>query len=112
LHDARTPIVAPDSGSGDPRADLVGRWAERHGTEAARRLAAAEDLADAVAAEIVPANTRDTYAKAWRVWERFTAATALPTGEDSRGALVAFVTWMLREGRTGGWDDTAAQCLT
>ncbi|MDH6229392.1 tyrosine-type recombinase/integrase [Streptomyces sp. MJP52] len=100
MHDARTPIVAPAGGSGDPRADLVGRWAARHGIEAARRLAAAEDLADAVAAEIVPANTRDTYAKAWRVWERFCAATGLPAGEASRGALVAFVTWMLREGRT------------
>jgi hypothetical protein len=56
VNDARTPIVAPAGGPGDPRADLVGRWAERHGIEAARRLAQAEDLADAVAAEIVPAN--------------------------------------------------------
>jgi integrase len=68
--------------------------------DAAHRLAAAEDLADAVAQEITPANTLDTYAKSWHVWERFTAEQRLPLLEGSRGALVAFVTWMLREGRS------------
>lgn len=38
-----------------------------HGVDAARWLAEAEDLADAVAAEITPDNTTDTYAKSWRV---------------------------------------------
>ncbi|MFI1285178.1 hypothetical protein ACH4U5_31220 [Streptomyces sp. NPDC020858] len=32
------------------RLALIERWAERHGVDAARRLAEAEDLADAVAA--------------------------------------------------------------
>jgi integrase len=81
------------------REQLLARWAARHGVAAARRLAEAEDLADAVDAEITPTNTTDTYAKAWRVWERFTAAQGLPLLEGSRGALVAFVTWMLREGQ-------------
>ncbi|MFF1779873.1 hypothetical protein [Streptomyces virginiae] len=45
----------------DERLVLIERWAERHGIDAARRLAAAEDLADAVAAEITPDNTTDTY---------------------------------------------------
>jgi len=81
------------------RTALVEQWAARHGVEAAARLAQAEDLADAVAAEIRPANTEDTYTKSWRVWERFCAATGLPELESSRGALVAFVTWMLREGQ-------------
>ncbi|MFJ4493314.1 hypothetical protein [Streptomyces diastaticus] len=67
--------------------------------EAARRLAEAEDLADAVAAEITPDNT---YRKSWRVWTRFCAATRLPELEATRGALVAFVTWMLREGQQNG----------
>lgn len=84
------------------RLALVERWAERHGVDAARRLAEAEDLADAVAAEITPDNTLDTYAKSWRVWNRFCAATGLPEREGSRGALVAFVTWMLREGQQNG----------
>ncbi|MFG3208083.1 integrase [Streptomyces sp. NPDC048192] len=81
---------------------LLERWAERHGIAAARRLAEAEDLADAVAAEITPDNTVDTYAKSWRVWRRFCAAAGLPELEGSRGALVAFVTWMLREGQQNG----------
>lgn len=84
------------------RQALIERWAERHGIDAARRLAEAEDLADAVAAEITPDNTVDTYAKSWRVWTRFCTATGLPELEGSRGALVAFVTWMLREGRQNG----------
>ncbi|MFC8956159.1 integrase [Streptomyces sp. NPDC057101] len=81
---------------------LVERWAERHGIDAARRLAEAEDLADAVAAEITPDNTTDTYGKSWRVWQRFCAAASLPEAEGSRGALVAFVAWMLREGQQNG----------
>ncbi|KPI32868.1 hypothetical protein OV450_6898 [Actinobacteria bacterium OV450] len=44
------------------------------------------DLADAVAAEITPDNTLDTYAKSWRVWTRFCAATDLPQLEGSRGS--------------------------
>jgi integrase len=88
--------------AGDERAALLQRWAARHGAQAALRLAEAEDLADAVAREITPANTTDTYAKSWRVWTRFCAATGLPELEASRGALVAFVTWMLREGQTTG----------
>ncbi|MFB7191619.1 integrase [Streptomyces sp. NPDC056230] len=84
------------------RLALVERWAERHGVEAALRLAEAEDLADAVAKEITPENTVDTYKKSWRVWTRFCAVTALPELEGSRGALVAFVTWMLREGQQNG----------
>ncbi|WP_406300086.1 integrase [Embleya sp. NBC_00888] len=70
------------------------RWAERHGV--ARRLA------DAVAEAIVPENTKDTYAKAWRTWQRFTATQHLPVDEGGRGSLVAFVAWLLREGRTDG----------
>ncbi|WP_030889952.1 MULTISPECIES: hypothetical protein [unclassified Streptomyces] len=45
--------------------------AARHGVDAARRLAEAEGLADAVAKEIIPANTTDTYAKSSRAcWWR------------------------------------------
>ncbi|MGW2749242.1 integrase, partial [Streptomyces sp. NPDC001450] len=80
----------------------MGARMPRHGVDAARRLAEAEDLADAVAAEITPDTTLDTYAKSWRVWLRFTAATGLPEGEGSRGALIAFVSWMLREGQQNG----------
>ncbi|ANP56710.1 integrase [Streptomyces griseochromogenes] len=65
-------------------------------------MAEAEDLADAVAQEITPDNTLDTYTKSWRVWQRFCRSTGLPEREDSRGALVAFVTWRLREGRQNG----------
>lgn len=91
----------PDVDAAERQA-LVERWAERHGVDAARRLAEAEDLADAVAAEITPENTTDTYAKSWRVWERFCAAASLPQLEGGRGSLVAFVTWMLREGQQTG----------
>ncbi|MGW3745579.1 hypothetical protein ACWD62_34675 [Streptomyces sp. NPDC005146] len=84
------------------RQALIERWAERHGVDAAQRLAEAEDLADAVAAEITPDNTVDTYNKSWRVWERFCAATGLPVSEGGRGSLVAFVTWMPREGQHNG----------
>ncbi|MFD7865082.1 hypothetical protein [Streptomyces sp. NPDC059783] len=51
------------------RQALIERWAERHGVDAARRLAEAEDLADAV--EITPVNTTDIFNKSWRVWQRF-----------------------------------------
>lgn len=86
----------------DPRAALVARWAQRHGVDTAQRLAEAEDLADAVARQITPENTKDTYAKSWRVWERFTTVQRLPVLEGTRGSLVAFVTWMLREGQANG----------
>nr|WP_234285048.1 integrase [Streptomyces sp. HK1] len=62
-----------------PETENTGRAA------AARRLAEAEDLADAVAAEITPDNT---YRKSWRVWTRFCAATRLRELEATRGALV------------------------
>jgi integrase len=84
------------------RQALIERWAERHGIDAARRLAEAEDLADAVAAEITPDNTVDTYDKSWRVWERFCAAARLPELEGSRGSLVMFVNWMLDRGQANG----------
>lgn len=82
--------------------DLIQKWADRHGIDTANRLAQAESLADAVAREITPDNTTDTYAKAWRVWERFTTSQCLPQLEGSRGALVTYVTWMLRQGQTNG----------
>ncbi|MFI2209630.1 integrase [Streptomyces sp. NPDC020141] len=93
--------ASPDPAAAERQA-LIERWAERHGVDAARRLAEAEDLADAVAAEITPDNTVDTYDKSWRVWTRFCTVARLPEPEGSRGALVAFVTWMLREGRQNG----------
>ncbi|MEV4192002.1 integrase, partial [Streptomyces toxytricini] len=93
---------APLDPAAAERQALIEQWARRHGVDAARRLAEAEDLADAIAAAIVPDNTVDTYAKSWRVWTRFCAAAGLPQLEGSRGALVAFVAWMLREGRQNG----------
>lgn len=81
------------------RAELIHRWAERHGVETAERLAAAEDFADAVAQQLAPENTIDTYRKSWRVWERFCTTQNLPEHEATRGSLVAFAAWMLREGR-------------
>lgn len=81
------------------RTELHHQWAQRHGIEAADRLAAAENFADAVQAEITPPNTIDTYDKSWRVWERFCATQGFPATEGSRGALVAFTAWLLREGR-------------
>ncbi|MGW6695564.1 tyrosine-type recombinase/integrase [Rhodococcus sp. NPDC054953] len=83
----------------NPRAELHQRWADRHGLDVADRLAAAEDFADALAGHLVPENTRDTYDKSWRVWQRFCSAQRLPESEGTRGALVAFAAWMLREGR-------------
>lgn len=84
------------------RAALIQKWAARHGIDTAQRLADAEDLADAVAREITPANTTDTYSKAWRVWTRFTTTQSLPLLEGSRGALVTYVAWMLRQGQANG----------
>lgn len=81
---------------------LMQRWAERHGLDAAERLAQAEQLADAVSAAITPENTTDTYTKSWRVWERFCTTQGFPNTEGSRGALVAFATWLLREGQLDG----------
>ncbi|MFF4527035.1 site-specific integrase [Streptomyces bluensis] len=97
-----TTAIEPGGPADGPRAALINRWAARHGIDAAQRLAQAEDLADAVAREITPANTTDTYTKAWRVWERFTTTQQLPLLEGSRGALVAYVTWMLHQGQTNG----------
>lgn len=104
IGEAAKPMAAPrlPDPAASERQELIERWAERHGVDAARRLAEAEDLADAVAAEITPDNTTDTYSKSWRVWERFCAATELPELEATRGSLVAFVTWMLREGQQAG----------
>ncbi|EDY43212.2 integrase [Streptomyces sp. SPB074] len=95
-----TPGLAPPAAS--EHAALLELWAQRHGVEAARRLEEAEDLADAVARAITPANTLDTYAKAWRVWARFCAVSGLPETGATRGSLVAFVAWMLREGQHTG----------
>ena len=36
------------------------------------------------------------------MWERFTKTQKFPLLEGSRGALVAYVTWMLRQGQTNG----------
>ncbi|MFB6665977.1 tyrosine-type recombinase/integrase [Streptomyces parvus] len=99
MSEIQTVTPPPTSPAVAQRAALVEKWAARHGVEAAARLAQAEDFADAVAAEIRPANTEDTYTKSWRVWERFCAAQGFPVTEGSRGALVAYVGWLLREGR-------------
>src|SRR3954464_10687861 len=73
------------------RQALIERWAERHGIDAARRLAEAEDLADAVEKEITPDNTLDTYTKSWRGWGRVFAATRPPPGGGSRGGPGPFL---------------------
>jgi integrase len=83
----------------DVPAEIHAAWAARHGIEAAERLSAAEDFADAMKAATVPPNTTDTYRKGWQVWERFCTEQRLPNTEGSRGALVAFVAWMLDRGR-------------
>lgn len=70
--------------------------------EVARRLADAEDFADEVQRRLTPANTTDTYAKAWRVWTRFCADQGFPELEPTRGALVVFVVWLLDRGRADG----------
>ncbi|MEU1787140.1 tyrosine-type recombinase/integrase [Streptomyces sparsogenes] len=74
-------------------------WAVRHGEAAARRLVEAENFADAMKAAAIPENTADTYSKGWKVWQRFCAEQGLPETEGTRGALVAFVAWMLDHGR-------------
>lgn len=105
-----TDLVSADS---PERAALIQKWAARHGIDTAHRLAQAEDLADAVAREITPENTTDTYTKAWRVWERYTTTQQLPLLEASRGTLVTFVVWMLREGKAdgGGYAPSSASTL-
>lgn len=60
-HRRRPPSQALTAAS--ERQALIERWAQRHGIDATRRLAEAEDLADAVAAEITPDNSVDPYAK-------------------------------------------------
>ncbi|MFE7294497.1 hypothetical protein ACFU5Q_21020, partial [Bacillus velezensis] len=102
--------LVPSSRQPDNRITHLHRqWAERHGVEAADRLASAEQLADAVAEQLVPQNTVDTYDKSWRVWQRFCSTQGFPETEGSRGALVAFVLWMLREGRgSTGYAPTSA----
>ncbi|MDQ0390136.1 integrase [Streptomyces sp. DSM 42143] len=84
------------------RDPIVVQWARRHGVEVAQRLADAEDFADEVRRRLRPANTTDTYAKAWRVWRRFCEAQGFPELEATRGALVAFVVWLLDRGRVDG----------
>lgn len=79
--------------------EIHAAWAARHGVEAADRLAAAENLADALRDATTPENTTDTYTKGWRVWERFCTEQRFPLTEGSRGALVAFVSWCLDRGR-------------
>ncbi|MGO1900575.1 MAG: hypothetical protein ACTH0H_05790 [Brachybacterium sp.] len=87
---------------GGHRQELLAAWAERHGVDVAERLAAAEDVADAIGDEITPTNTTDTYDKSWRVWQRYTAQTGLPEREATRGALVSYAAWLLRQGQATG----------
>nr|WP_107908884.1 tyrosine-type recombinase/integrase [Streptomyces chartreusis] len=96
----------------NPRAALIARWAERHGVDVAERLADAEEFADAVQRHLTPKNTTDTYAKAWAVWVRFCTARSYPQLEATRGTLVAFVMWMLREGRVNGQGYAASSAST
>lgn len=79
--------------------EIHAAWVARYGEEGAQRLVAAEHLADAAKAASVPPNTTFTYDKGWKVWERFCAEQGMPETEGSRGALVAFVLWMLNRGR-------------
>jgi integrase len=90
------------SGTGNVSTEIYNAWAARHGIEAADRLAAAENLADVMKAATVPPNTTDTYTKGWKVWERFCADQDFPLTEGTRGALVAYVAWLLDRGRTDG----------
>ncbi|MFJ6608248.1 tyrosine-type recombinase/integrase [Streptomyces lydicus] len=80
-------------------AEIRTAWAARYGTDAAERLSAAEDFADAMKSAATPPNTADTYTKGWKVWQRFCAEQGFPELEGSRGALVAYVAWMLDRGR-------------
>ncbi|WP_406229261.1 hypothetical protein [Streptomyces anthocyanicus] len=59
-----------------------------------------------------PANTTDTYAKAWKVWARFCAAQGFPELQATRGALVAFVVWLLDRGRGDGKGYAASSAST
>ncbi|MFC8807729.1 hypothetical protein ACFT9J_30265 [Streptomyces anthocyanicus] len=78
----------------------------------AQRLADAEDFADQVQRRLRPANTTDTYAKAWKVWARFCAAHGFPELEATRGALLAFVVWLLGRGRADGKGYAASSAST
>ncbi|MEU7435719.1 tyrosine-type recombinase/integrase [Streptomyces sioyaensis] len=98
--------AAPLTPAEAERTALLHQWAARHGVQAAERLAAAEDFADVVADAITPANTKDTYDKSWRVWQRFCTAQRFPESEGSRGALVAYATWLLREGQQTRREET------
>ncbi|MFG3046207.1 tyrosine-type recombinase/integrase [Streptomyces sp. NPDC048241] len=80
--------------------EVYAAWVARHGTEVADRLAAAETLADAAAADSVPPNTTDTYTKGWKVWQRFCTEQNMPETEGTRGALVAYVLWLLDRGQS------------
>jgi integrase len=94
-------------------AEIRDAWAARHGEAAAERLAAAEDFADAIKQATVPPNTTDTYSKGWKVWQRFCTENGLPELVGSRGALVAYVAWLLDRGRaTPGRDATRGYAPT
>ncbi|MFE1367237.1 hypothetical protein ACFW84_23780 [Streptomyces anulatus] len=84
------------------RQALIERWAERHGVDAAGRLAEAEDLADAVAAEITPENTTDTFNKSWRAWQRFCADADQGGWARHSRSMPGYMQ------RDGGWDDNAS----
>ncbi|MEV5203231.1 hypothetical protein [Streptomyces sp. NPDC053720] len=73
-----TAETAPAGDVAEPGGAPAPAAAERQCVDAARQLVEAEDLADAVAKEITPENTVDTYNKSWRVWTRFCAVTELP----------------------------------
>ncbi|MGC9441954.1 integrase [Streptomyces sp. WG5] len=103
--DAAAPVPAE-------RSPLVAQWAQRHGVEVAQRLANAEDFADEVRRRLRPANTTDTYAKAWKVWTRFCGAQEFPELEATRGALVAFVVWLLDRGQVNGKGYAASSAST
>ncbi|MFC7841928.1 tyrosine-type recombinase/integrase [Streptomyces sp. NPDC057382] len=107
-----TAAEVPALPAGEERPALVVQWAQRHGVEVARRLADAEDFADEVQRRLRPTNTTDTYAKAWRVWERFCADQEFPELEATRGSLVAFVVWLLDRGRTDGKGYAASSAST
>lgn len=50
--------------------------------------------------------------KAWWAGKRFTTAQGLPLTEGTRGSLVAFVSWMLREGQQNGKGLAASSAST
>ncbi|MGI5372693.1 hypothetical protein ACQEV2_00145 [Streptomyces sp. CA-251387] len=96
----------------DERAARFALWAERQGVEVAQRLADAEDFANEVQRRLTPAHTTDTYAKAWRVWERFCAERGLPELEATRGVLVTFGVWLLDRGQANGKGYAASSAST